>query len=410
LSDGTQQTVTASAHWSVSNPADATVSNSTGSNGFLTSSAAGTTTVMATVNTIHGSASVTIQFATLSSLSITPNPVILPAGTSQALIVTGTYTDGSTANVTALASFTTGSASIGIVDLAGTVRGITAGTTSLTATVHGVSALDVVVVTGAVLDSIAITAAAPSSAVGLHDQLTATGSYSDGSTANITSQVAWSSSAPSIATINSSGGITGVGVGTATLTATLGSVSQSWPFTVTSATLQDIVVTAAQSSFALGLSLQLKAEGTYSDGTTQDLTSTVIWSTQTPAVGVVSSTGLATGHTTGTFNALATTGGVVGSLGVTVTNAVLQSITVTPANTIIVNVFGSSRDYTATGLFSDGTTANLTASVHWAISAGIGLGTLSQAGVFSPLAVGVGTISATQGSISGSTGFVVVAI
>jgi hypothetical protein len=260
------------------------------------------------------------------------------------------------------------------------------------------------------LNSITVTPAQPNVALGLTAQLTATGNYTDGSSANITSQVHWSSSAPGVATVSNSGLVSTLAVGTSTLSASLNGSSRSTTLTVNPASLQSIAVTASESSFALGLSLQLKAEGTYSDGSMQDLTSSVTWSSQSPAVGVVSSTGLATGHTTGSFNAQATVGQVSGILNVTVSNAVLQSITVTPADRTIVNVLGNSIQYTATGNFSDGTTANLTNSVHWAITSGIGVGSISSSGRLTPLAVGTGVVTATSGTISGSTGFLVVAI
>ena len=57
------------------------------------------------------------------------------------------------------------------------------------------------------LTSIAVTPANPSVAKGLTQQFTATGTYTDGSTADLTSQVTWASATPSVATINSSQGL-----------------------------------------------------------------------------------------------------------------------------------------------------------------------------------------------------------
>ena len=408
LSDGTQQTVTASAHWGVSNPADATVSNSSGSNGLLTAVATGSLNVTASVNSTSGSASVTIQAATLSSLAITPTPVDIPVGATQALTVIGTYSDGSTADLTASATYSGAGASVATVSAGGVVKGIGAGLTTLTIAVGTVSATDAIIVSGATLTSIAITPASSSVPLGLTRQLTATGTYSDFSTANITSQVQWTSSAPSVVNVGSSGLASTFASGTSTITATLNAVSGTTPFSVTSATLQSIAVTAAQNSFSLGSSLQLKALGTYSDNTTQDLTSTVTWSSQTPSVGVVSSTGDATGHTTGTFNAVATSGGVTGSLILTVTNAALQSIVVTPANEVVV-VLGAPVQFTATGHYSDGSTQNITNSVHWAVSGSVG--TITQTGSFSAVSVGVGsTVTATSGAVLGSTTITIVSL
>jgi uncharacterized protein YjdB len=82
------------------------------------------------------------------------------------------------------------------------------------------------------LTSIAVTPANPTMTVGGTQQLTATGTYSDASTQNLTSQVTWSSSNTGAATVTAGGLATAVAPGTATISATLGSVSGSTGVTV----------------------------------------------------------------------------------------------------------------------------------------------------------------------------------
>src|ERR1019366_8867511 len=73
--------------------------------------------------------------------------------------------------------------------------------------------------------------------VGTKQQFTATGTYSDASTQNLTSTAAWSSSAPSVATIGDASGSQGLattaGLGTTTMQATLGAINGSTTLTVT---------------------------------------------------------------------------------------------------------------------------------------------------------------------------------
>src|SRR6266446_7989658 len=77
----------------------------------------------------------------------------------------------------------------------------------------------------ATLQSIAVTPASPTVGIGSTVQFTATGTYSDNSTKNITSSVTWASSNPPFATIVATTGLaTGVAVGTTEITATLGNV------------------------------------------------------------------------------------------------------------------------------------------------------------------------------------------
>ena len=67
--------------------------------------------------------------------------------------------------------------------------------------------------------SIAVTPSNPSVALGNTQQFTATGTYGDGSTQNLTNTVTWSSSAPNAATINSAGLATSVTAGPTTINA-----------------------------------------------------------------------------------------------------------------------------------------------------------------------------------------------
>lgn len=70
-------------------------------------------------------------------------------------------------------------------------------------------------------------------AVGTTQQFIATATYSDGSTKDVSDQVAWISSAPEIATVNSSGLVTAHGVGICTISATLDGITGSTTSTAT---------------------------------------------------------------------------------------------------------------------------------------------------------------------------------
>lgn len=79
---------------------------------------------------------------------------------------------------------------------------------------------------------ITLTPTTSSITVGSKQQFTATGTYSDNSTKDLTSLITWSSSNSAIATINSSGLATSTNTGTTTITATSGSISVSATLTV----------------------------------------------------------------------------------------------------------------------------------------------------------------------------------
>jgi len=68
--------------------------------------------------------------------------------------------------------------------------------------------------------SIAVTGGATLTAAGQTSQMTATATFSDGSTQNVTASATWQSSNASTATVSAAGVVTAVGSGTATVTAT----------------------------------------------------------------------------------------------------------------------------------------------------------------------------------------------
>jgi trimeric autotransporter adhesin len=140
-------------------------------------------------------------------------------------------------------------------------------------------------------------------------QLDATGNYSDGSTPDLSNDVIWASSNPSVASCKT-GLLTGLGIGTTNITATLDDVtSQSLTITVTA--LSSVVVTPTfPMTLAIGASQQYQVSGINWDGSTADITSQVNWASDNPAAATISSTGLATAVGVGTTNITATVSGI----------------------------------------------------------------------------------------------------
>ncbi len=82
----------------------------------------------------------------------------------------------------------------------------------------------------------------------------------------------------------------------------------------------------------------------------------------------------------------------------------LSAITVTPANQRIA--IGTVQQFTATGIYSDGSSQNLTSQVTWS-SANSGVATVSGSGLVKASALGIASISATLNGITGSTNLTV---
>jgi hypothetical protein len=167
------------------------------------------------------------------------------------------------------------------------------------------------------LTSIGVSPATANVAINATQQLTATGTYSDSTTKDVTSTASWSSSTATVATISASGLATAVAAGKSTITATLSQVSGTATVTVPPI-LKSIAITPASPSGNVGATTQLAATGTYSDATTQDLTSSATWSSSNSAIATVSTAGLLTFVAAGTATITATSGSVSGTDSVTV--------------------------------------------------------------------------------------------
>jgi uncharacterized protein YjdB len=406
--DSSTQDITATAQWSSDTLSVATISNDSGSQGLATSLATGTAKVTATSGSINGNTTLTVGSAALTSIAVTPANPSLPSGITQQFTATGTYTDGTTQNLTATASWSSDPPAVATINTSGLATTVTAGSANISATSGTISSATLLTVTTATLVSIAITPQNVTVPKGMTQQFTATGTYSDGTTHDLTTVGYWTSSDATVATISDAAGTNGLattlGAGSTTITVTSGSVSANTTFNVSAAALVSIAIAPQSDSIALGTTQQFTATGTYTDGTTQDLTTIVTWASDTATVAVISnatgSNGLATSAGAGVANISATSGTISSSTTLTVTGAALVSIAVTPGSASLAA--GLTQQLTATGTYSDGTTQVLTSVATWTSSAAA-VASVSSTGLVTAIAQGSSTITAALGAISGSS-------
>lgn len=157
---------------------------------------------------------------------------------------------------------------------------------------------------------------APSNATvapGVTQQYTATATYANNTTADVTSSVTWSTSQPGTATISSTGLLTGVALGTAIVQAQSGNVTASTNVTVTTKQISSLSIVPLTQTLSLSAgptTVQFTATATYTDGSIGNVSSVSTWTSTPSSVASISSTGLATAVTVGTANVTATSGGV----------------------------------------------------------------------------------------------------
>jgi hypothetical protein len=276
-SNGAKETLQTSGQtFTSSNTAVATVS-AAGVVTVVTSAAAGATATIGAVNTATGisttatgTTAVTVSAPPLVSIALSPPSVQLQPNTSQQLTVTGTYSNGSTQVLAAAAeTFSSSNSSVATVSAAGVVSVLAGATVGATATIGATntasgistsaSSSTVVTVVAPTLVSIALSPLAVQLAPNATQQLTVTGSYSNGSTQVLApSGEAFTSSNSSVATVNTSGIVTVVPGALVGATSTIGVTddatgisAMSGQTTVVTATLPSSNSVAAATATAL---------------------------------------------------------------------------------------------------------------------------------------------------------------
>src|SRR5690242_604376 len=154
---------------------------------------------------ITGSTVLTVTPAVLQSIAVTPANPSVAKGLTQQFTAMGTYSDNSTQNLTGSVTWSSATPGVATITSGGLATARSVGTSTIKATSGAVNGSTVLTVSAAALQSIAVTPANPSVAKGLTQQFTATGTFSDNSTQNLTGSVTWASATPSVATITSGG-------------------------------------------------------------------------------------------------------------------------------------------------------------------------------------------------------------
>ncbi len=335
------------------------------------------------LNTVYG------QKIGVSSVLLSPNSAEIAVGSSITLspaILPGNATDVDI-------EWSSSDESVATVNTEGLVNGISAGTATITATTGTQYARATIAVTadipGSAMDEgIILDKKKASVVVGYSVTLLAT--VLPASEPN--RSVAWSTSSPFVATVNDRGLVTGVGSGTATITATSsasGAVATCVVAVLATAPISVASVTVAQLTNLLlvGTIIQLDAIITPSNSTAE-----VTWNSTDINVAEVSSSGLVTGVGRGTVSISATADGKTASCIFSVQYPV-SSVATGSAHTMILTSDGSlwATGNNQYGQLGDGTTID----VHVPIRIMTGVASVAAGGYHTMIVKTDGSLWAT---------------
>ncbi len=377
-SDGSREDLSASAIWASAEPTIASVDNS----GVATGITPGTTRISASVDGVSGDAELTVTDAVAQVLQILPPAATIPINTTQDYRAYAVYSDGRVENVTfsaewvlendsgILAAYEPGAAPVAReIDDFGTAIGVAVGEDELVASFEGLSSSSSITVTEPTLESISVTPQDETTPQGTLVAYTATGNYSDGSTANLTKVVTWSSSESAVATISNTDPTRGIAsalaAGATEIVASFEGLSDQTSLTVLDDNIVRIDVLPPRAVIDVGQSLQYQAIAVTESGRSLDVTSGAEWVSQQESVASIEEGGSATGRAPGNTTISASYDTVTGSAQLEVRGAEINlvAISVEPVNAALYSF--TTLQYTAIAIYSDGSNADVTELVTW---------------------------------------------
>ena len=269
------------------------------------------------------------------------------------------------------------------VDANGTVKALSAGDATITASCGKVSASCSVSVSNIEATSITLSETNVTLTIGNWTQISATVAPDNATDKTVT----WTSSDPSVATVDRWGTIRAFAAGKTTITASCGKVSASCSVTVTNVEATSVTLSSVLLNLTPGATATLHAE-IYPSNTTDK---TLIWSSSDSSVATVDANGTVTAVAVGSAIITAACGEASGACSVTVSPVDAASIELS-STSIQINI-GQQTRIGATVLPEDATDKTIT----WD-SSNPEIVSVDADGMITGVAEGTAVVSATCGS------------
>ncbi len=157
--------------------------------------------------------------------------MIAPTKTLQ-YTATATYGNNTTGDATSQVTWASSATNVATINTAGLATAVALGTTTISASSGSIKAQTGLTVSNQTVISVSVSPSSVSLISGQFQQLTATATFSDNSTSDVTSSATWSSNATTVATVSSTGLVTAVSSGTAVISASYGGQAGSATVTV----------------------------------------------------------------------------------------------------------------------------------------------------------------------------------
>ncbi|SUB90815.1 Ig-like domain-containing protein [Photobacterium damselae] len=348
------------------------------SNGLALMLGIGHSNITAILNGVKSNkASIEVTEKQLIDIQITPVSLELALGISHNYIAKGIYSDQSVEDITKNVAWDSSNTEIATIK-DGKVLTNSLGKTEVTAYLNSVkSNVSQLTIIPEKLVKLQIPSAALTLPKGLTYQHQALGSFTNGKVVDVTDLVNWNSSNTENVTINK-GLLAAVSPGSSFVQAYLNGVqSNNVSIVVTEPKLKSIQITPAKLELNKGLKSDYIAMGTYTDGEVKNITEKVSWNSSNTDIATIVD-GKVTGIDIGSTYIDATLDGIISNKSeLSVIEAKLLNIEISVNRNSIPK--GTSAEFKALGIYSDGTNVPITEQVSW-VSSNINIVTIDDKG------------------------------
>jgi uncharacterized protein YjdB len=310
--------------WESQDDGIATVDGNSGT-ATVTAVASGSTTILVRLGSFRRSVPVTIADAAVDRIDVTADHMMVPKGLHAQLTAMVHFTDGRSVDMTGMVAWLSADAGVASVAPDGQVTAVALGSTDLSATFMGATGKLSFAVTAAALESIAV-GSPPPIAKGLHAQLAATGTFSDGTIADVTAMVAWTAVDTTVATVDAAGSVHAVAVGSTEIEASLDQVSGMATVEVGPAAAVSLALSTGDFTLAQSQRAHIRAAVTFTDGSISDVTATATWQSSAPPVVTANAGQIDSQLQASTAMVTATASGVSAHVTVTVSTATCHPV------------------------------------------------------------------------------------
>lgn len=377
-------------YWSSSNNSVATVSGT----GVVTANTEGEVMIAASALGKSATTRITITKREVATVQIAPTSVSVRIGTTVPLTAVTIDAEGnplSGRNIT----WSSSNPAFATVNDVGVVTGVAAGAATITATSEDRKGTAAVTVTLNPVATVTITPSSDTLGVGTDQSLVAT-LRDAGGTVLTNRAIAWNSSNVQVATVSSTGVVTALSPGTATISAVSEGHVGSANILVLARLASTVTLTPSSTTIIVGTTVQLTPQVT--DPAGNILTGRPIsYVSDNTAVATVSAAGLVSAVAPGTVKITATSENKVGSATIVVNPLPVATVQVSPGTaTLLTN---ATRQLTAQALSSAGT-ALPGRPVTWTSGAPT-VASVSATGLVTPIAPGVALIVAVVEGVAG---------